>query len=53
MFAGGERDGAFVADCFLGGVVKFEPVSGGGEMDHVEEAVGQLIIARGDGAVDL
>ena len=37
----------------LGGVDKFEPVSGGGEMDHSEEAVGQLIVAGGDGAVDL
>jgi len=26
-------------------VDKFEPVSGGGEMDHAEEAVGQLVIA--------
>lgn len=32
----------------LGGVGKFEPVSGSGEMDHVKEAVGQLIIAVGD-----
>ena len=31
---------------------KFEPVSGGGEMDHSEEAVGQLIVSGGDGAVD-
>ena len=37
----------------LGGVDKFEPVSGGGDMDHTEEAVGKLVIARGDGAVDL
>ncbi len=37
----------------LGGVDKFEPVSGGGKMDHSEEAVGQLIIPGGDGAVDL
>ena len=36
----------------LGGVDKFEPVSGGGEMDHSEEAVGQLIVSGGDGAVD-
>lgn len=36
----------------LGGVDKFEPVSGAGEMDHSEEAVGQLVIAGGDGAVD-
>ena len=32
---------------------KFEPVSGGGEVDHAEEAVGQLVIAGGDGTVDL
>lgn len=36
----------------LGGVDKFEPVSGGGEMDHAEEAVGKLVVAGGDGAVD-
>ena len=32
---------------------KFEPVSSGGEVDHPEEAVGQLIVTGGDGAVDL
>ena len=32
---------------------KFEPVSGGGEMDHAQEAVGQLVVAGGDGTVDL
>ena len=37
----------------LGGVEKFEPVSGGGEMDHSEEAVSQLIVSGGDGAFDL
>ena len=37
----------------LGGVDKFEPISGGGEMDHSEEAVGQLIVSGGDGAIDL
>ena len=37
----------------LGGVDKFEPVSGGGEMNHSKEAVGQLIISSSDGAVDL
>lgn len=36
----------------LGGVDKFEPVSGGSEMHHTEEAIGQLVVARGDGAVD-
>lgn len=37
----------------LGGVDKFKPVFGGGEMDHAEEAAGQLVIAGGDGSVDL
>lgn len=37
----------------LGCVRKLEPVSGGREMDHSEEAVGQLIVSGGDGAVDL
>ena len=37
----------------LGSVDKFEPVSGGGEMDHAEEAAGELVIAGGDGAIDL
>lgn len=37
----------------LGGVDNFEPVSSGGEMDHAEEAVGQLIVAGGDCTVDL
>lgn len=37
----------------LGGVDKFEPVSGGGQMDHAEEAAGQLVITGGDGTVDL
>lgn len=32
---------------------KFEPVSGGGEMDHAEEAAGQLVVAGGDSSVDL
>lgn len=36
----------------LGGVDKFEPVSGGGEMDHTEEAVGKLVVSGRDGAVD-
>ena len=46
------RASPFQQNC-LGGVDKFEPVSGGGKMDHSEEAVGQLIIPGGDGAVDL
>ena len=37
----------------LGGVDKFEPVSGGGEVDHAEEAAGELVVARGDGTIDL
>lgn len=37
----------------LGGVDKFKPVSGGGKMDHAKEAIGQLVVACGDGAVDL
>ena len=37
---------------FLGGVDKFEPVSGGGDMDHAEEAFGELVVACGDGTVD-
>lgn len=32
---------------------KLEPVSGGGEVDHAEEAVGQLVVAGGNGAIDL
>lgn len=32
---------------------KFEPVSCGGEMDHSEEAVGQLIVSGSDCAVNL
>lgn len=36
----------------LGGVDKFKPVSGCGEMDHAEEAAGQLIVSGRDGAVD-
>ncbi|NIJ09434.1 hypothetical protein FHS31_003066 [Sphingomonas vulcanisoli] len=31
---------------------KFEPVSGGGDMDHAEEAFGELVVAGCDGAVD-
>lgn len=36
----------------LGGVDKFEPVSGGDDMDHAEEGFGELIVACCDGAVD-
>ncbi len=37
----------------LGGVDKFEPVFGGGVMDHAEEAAGELIVPGSDVAVDL
>ena len=36
----------------LGGVDKFEPISGGGDMNHAEEAFGELVIAGCDGSVD-
>ncbi|NIJ29397.1 hypothetical protein FHT00_001330 [Sphingomonas insulae] len=32
---------------------EFEPVSGGGEMGHAEEAAGELVVAGDDGAIDL
>ena len=44
---------AFLRLGALGSADKFEPVSGGGKMDHAEEAVGELVVAGGDGAVDL
>lgn len=31
---------------------KFDPVSCCGEMKHSEEAVGELVVSGGDGAVD-
>ena len=37
----------------LGGVDKFEPVSGGCDLDHSEEAVSQFILLGRHGAVDL
>ena len=37
----------------LGCVDKFEPLSGGGELSHAEKAVGKVVIAGGDGTVDL
>jgi len=37
----------------LGGVDNFEPVFGGREVDHAEEAAGELVVAGGDGTVDL
>ena len=36
----------------LGGVDKFAPVFGGDDMDHAEEAFGQLIVSCGYGAVN-
>ena len=36
----------------LGGVDKFEPVSGGSKMNHAEEGIGQLVVAGRDGTVD-
>ncbi|MBY0284898.1 MAG: hypothetical protein K2W81_13180, partial [Sphingomonas sp.] len=36
-----ELEAAVKADTNLGGVDKFEPVSGGGDMDHAEEAFGE------------
>jgi len=37
----------------LGGADKFEPVSGGGDMDHAKEAVDQLVVSGGDRSVNL
>jgi hypothetical protein len=48
----GDAAQCVVWHAMLGGVDKFEPVSGGGQMDHAEEAVGELIVSGGDGAVD-
>ena len=31
---------------------KFEPVSGGGDTDHGEEAFGELVVACSDSAID-
>ena len=36
----------------LGGVDKFEPVFGSGDVNHAEEAFGELIIAGCNGAID-
>jgi len=33
-------------------VDKFEPVSGGSDVNHAEEAFGELIISGCDGAID-
>lgn len=32
---------------------EFEQVAGGRDLDHAEEALGELVVAGGDGAVDL
>jgi len=34
-------------------VDEFEQVSGGRDLDHAEEALGELVVARGESAVDL
>lgn len=36
----------------LGGVDEFEPVPGGGNMDHAHQAFGELIVPSCDSAVD-
>ena len=36
----------------LGGVDKFEPVSGGSDVYHAHEGFGELVVSRGDGPVD-
>jgi hypothetical protein len=38
---------------FLSSVDKFEPASGCGNIDHAEGAIGKLIVAGSDRAVDL
>ena len=50
--ANGDENAIRVEAVALGGVDKFEPVSGGGDVNHAEEAFGELIISSGDGAVD-
>lgn len=42
----------FLARSPPGGVDKFEPTSGCGDMHHAEQAVSQLVVAGSDGAVD-
>jgi hypothetical protein len=37
----------------LGGVDKFDPVTSWGDEQHAEEALGELIVSRGDSTVDL
>jgi hypothetical protein len=37
----------------LGGVDELEQVADGRDLDHAEESLGRLVIAGGDGAVDL
>jgi hypothetical protein len=34
-------------------VDEFKQVSGGSDLDHAEEALGELVVSGGDGAIDL
>ncbi len=36
----------------LGSVDDFEPVSCGGNMNHADETLGELVVSGGNGAVD-
>ena len=36
----------------LGSVDEFEPVSCGGNMNHADETLGELVVSGGNGAVD-
>jgi len=36
----------------LGGVDEFEPVSCGSNMNHADEALGELVVSSSNGAVD-
>ena len=37
----------------LGGVDEFEQVAGGSDLDHAEEALGELVVSGGDRSIDL
>lgn len=37
----------------LGSVDKFKQVAGGSDLDHAEEAFGELVVSGGDRAIDL
>lgn len=39
-------------DKLLGGVDEFEPVSCGSNMNHADEALGELVVSSSNGAVD-